>query len=55
MENVSTQGGNLAKVFFMRKRQNGECNVRNFWRLLFGMSSDIPAFKVCIFASDFEV
>ena len=30
----------------MRKRQNGECNIRNFKRFLFGMSPDIPAFKV---------
>ena len=28
------------------KRQNGECNVRKFRRFLFGMSPDVPAFKV---------
>ena len=32
--------------FFLIKRQNGECNVRNFRRFLFGMSPDVPAFKV---------
>ena len=38
----------------MRKMQNGECNVRNFRRFLFGVSSDVPAFKVHDFAIDFE-
>ena len=37
-----------------KKRQNGECNVRNFRRFFIGMSSDVPAFKVHVFASDFE-
>ena len=40
------------EYFFLIKRQNGECNVRNFRRFLFGMSPDIPAFKVCFFTSD---
>ena len=40
----------------MRKRQNGKCNVRNFWQVFsWVMSFDVPAFKVCIFASDFEL
>ena len=39
----------------MRKRQNDECNVRNFRRVFFGMISDVPAFKVRVFASDFEL
>ena len=38
----------------MRKVKNGECNVRNFRRVFFGMSFDETAFKVYIFASDFE-
>ena len=38
----------------MRKGQNGECNVRNFMMFFLGMSSDVTAFKVRIFASDFE-
>ena len=42
----------------MRKRQNCECNVRNFKQFsfiyLFGMSSDVLVFKVRVFASDFE-
>ena len=50
----STQYSNLIKVTFIRKWQNGECNVRNFRRFFFGMSSDVPAFKVRVFASDFE-
>ena len=32
--------------FFLIKRQNDECNVRNFRRFLFGMNPDVPAFKV---------
>ena len=44
----------LSERIFMRKRQNSECNVENFRRFFFGMSSDVPAFKVCIFASDFK-
>ena len=37
-----------------KKSQNGECNVRNFRRFFFGMSFDVPAFKVRMFASDFD-
>ena len=41
----------------MRKMHNGKCrpNVRNFRRFFFGISSDVPAFKVHVFAGDFEV
>ena len=39
---------------FMRKRLNGERNVRNFRRSFCGMSCDVPAFRFCVFASDFE-
>ena len=36
-------------------RQNGERNFRNFRRVLFGiMSSDVTAFNVHVFTSDFE-
>ena len=38
----------------MRKRQNGEFNVRNFRCFFFGMSSDVPAFKVRVFAGYFD-
>ena len=43
----------------MRKKKDnsdckGECNVRNFRHFFFSMSSDVPAFKVCVFAHDFE-
>ena len=38
---------------FSDERQNGECNVQNFRRFLFDISPDVPAFKVCIFTSDF--
>ena len=40
--------------YFYEKWQNGECNVRNFRRFFFGMSSDVPEFKIHDFASDFE-
>ena len=40
--------------FFLIRRQNGECNVRSFREFLFGMSPDVPAFKVHIFTSDFK-
>ena len=30
-------------------------DVRNFRRFLFGMSPDVPAFKVCVFTSDFKL
>ena len=38
--------------FFLIKRQNDECDVRNFRRFLFVMSPDVPAFKVL--TSDFK-
>ena len=38
----------------MLKRQNGECNVRKFRQFLFGISSDAPEFKVCVFTKGFE-
>ena len=41
-------------LFFLIKRQNGECNVANFRRFLFGMGPDVPTFKVGIFTSDFN-
>ena len=45
------------EYFFSIKRLNhvnGECNVRNFRRFLFGMSPDIPGLKACVFTSDFK-
>ena len=41
--------GHSVSVFFLIRRQNGKCNVRNFRRFLFGMSPDVLAFKVCAF------
>ena len=38
-----------------KQKQNGECNVRNLRRFLFGMSADVPAFKVRVFTSDFKL
>ena len=40
--------------YFDEKRQNGDCNVRNFRRFLFGMrlDVDVPAFKVRVLTSD---
>ena len=38
----------------MRKKQNGDCNVGTFRRFHFGMSPDVPAFKVCVLTSDFK-
>ena len=40
--------------FFLIERQNGECNVRNFRRFLFGMSHDVLAFKAPVSTSDFK-
>ena len=40
--------------YFSDKRQNDECNVRNFRRFLFDMSPDVPAFTVRIFTTDFK-
>ena len=40
--------------FFMIKMQNGECNVKNFRRFLFGLSPDVPAFKVLVLTGDFK-
>ena len=40
--------------FFLIKKQNGESNVRNFRRFLFGMSLDVPALKVHVLTSDFK-
>ena len=40
--------------FFVMKRQNGECNAINHVEFLFGMSFDVPAFKVRVFTSDFK-
>ena len=45
----------MAMYFDEKKNQNGECNVRKFRRFsFFRMSSDVPAFKVPIFANDFK-
>ena len=41
--------------FFLIKRQNGDCNVRNFRWFLFGMSPGVPAFKVRVFTSDYNI
>ena len=38
----------------IKKKQNGECNVRNFRWFLFGISPLVPAFKVLVFTSDFK-
>ena len=45
-------GWQFSLGIFLLKRQNGGCNVRNF---LFGISPDVPAFKVGIFTSDFKL
>ena len=55
VSNTDTDTGwQFSGSIFMRKRQNGECNVRDFRRCLFDMSSDVRAFKTPVFASDFE-
>ena len=36
-------------------KENGECNAKTFSRFLFGMSSNVPTFKVPVFASGFEL
>ena len=49
----STQDDHSDGVFFFSdKKVNGECNVRNFGRFLFGMSPNVPKFKVHSFTSD---
>ena len=50
----STQDGHSVWVFVLLKRQNGECNVRNFRRFLFGMSPDVPVFEVRVLESDLK-
>ena len=50
----STQDSHSVWVFFLTKKQNDECYVRNFRRFLFGMSPDVPAFKIPVFTSDFK-
>ena len=41
------------KYFFLIKRQNSACNVRNFGGFLVGISSDdVPALKVHVCTSD---
>ena len=47
----SIQDGNLVKVFLWEK---GKMANVIFRRVFFGMSSDVPALKVSVFASDFE-
>ena len=39
----------------MRKKQSGDCNVRNFRWFLFGMSSNEPTVKDCVLTSDFKL
>ena len=39
----------------MRKRQNDEWKVRNCRRFFFGMSYDVPTFKILVLAYDFEI
>ena len=51
----NTQEGHSLWVFFFQiKKQNGEWNVRNFRRFLFGMSPDVPEFQVRVLTSDFK-
>ena len=38
----------------MKREQNGNFNVLNFRRFLFGMSPDVPTVKVRVFASDLK-
>ena len=33
------------EMFYLIRRQNGECNVRSFGQSFFGMNPDVPAFK----------
>ena len=42
--------------FFLIRRQNDDCNVKNFKRFLFGMSHDVLEFKVRVYTctSDFK-
>ena len=47
-------GHSILVFFFLIKRQNGKCNVRNFRLFLFVMSPDELAFKVRILTSDFK-
>ena len=44
------------KVFRWEKRQDGECNIRNFKSVLFGLNSDIytSIMKSTFFPTDFE-
>ena len=35
------------EYFFSDKKENGECNVRNFRRFLFSMSPDSPSATFC--------
>ena len=41
-----------SEYFFLIKRQNDKCNVRNFRWFLFGMSPDVPTLKVLDFTRD---
>ena len=51
---LSTYNSNIFGIFFLIKMQDGDCNVRNFRRFLFGMRHVVQAFKVSVFASDFK-
>ena len=42
------------EYFFLIEKQNGESNVTNFRRFLFGVSPEVPAFKAGVFPSDFN-
>ena len=46
---------NLVKVLLWEKGKMANVMLEIYRRVFFGMSSYIPAFKVCVFASDFEV
>ena len=38
----------------MRKKENGDCNIRNFREFLFGMNPDVPDQILFPFISDFR-
>ena len=42
----------FSSSILMRKKQNGDCNIRNFRRFLYGKISNVPAFKVRVVSSD---
>ena len=52
---TSTQDGHLVWVFFLIRRQNGESNIRKSRQCLFGMSPDVPAFKMINLCNSYTV